>query len=52
MGEEKRYIAFNQESFYEPIIEGETNLENQDLKSNIFLDDQNQFQGFRLFNYL
>ena len=44
LGEEKRYIAFNQESFYEPIIEGETNLENQDLKSNIFLDDQNQFQ--------
>ena len=44
LGEEKRYIAFNQESFYEPIIEGETNLENQNLKSNIFLDDQNQFQ--------
>ena len=44
LGAEKRYIAFNQESFYEPIIEGETNLENQDLKSNIFLDDQNQFQ--------
>jgi len=44
LGEEKKYIAFNQESFYEPIIEGETNLENQDLKSNIFLDDQNQFQ--------
>jgi len=44
LGEEKRYIAFNQESFYEPIIEGETNVENQDLKSNIFLDDQNQFQ--------
>ena len=44
LGEEKRYIAFNQESFYEPIIEGETNIENQDLKSDVFLDDQNQFQ--------
>ncbi len=44
LGEEKRYIAFNQESFYEPIIEGETNVENQDLKSDVFLDDQNQFQ--------
>ncbi len=44
LGEEKRYIAFNQESFYEPIIEGETNVENQNLKFDIFLDDQNQFQ--------
>ena len=44
LGEEKRYIAFNQESFYEPIIEGETNVENQDLKFDVFLDDQNQFQ--------
>ena len=44
LGEEKRYIAFNQDSYFEPIIEGETTIENQDLKSQIFLDEQNQFQ--------
>ena len=44
LGEEKRYIAFNQDSYFEPIIEGETTIENQDLKSHIFLDEQNQFQ--------
>lgn len=44
LGEEKRFIAFNQDSYFEPIIEGETTIENQDLKSQIFLDEQNQFQ--------
>ena len=44
LGEEKRFIAFNQDSYFDPIIEGETTIENQDLKSQIFLDEQNQFQ--------
>ncbi len=44
LGEEKKFIAFNQDSYYEPIIEGQTVIENQDIKSDVFLDDSNQFQ--------
>jgi len=44
LGEQKSYIAFNQNSYFEPIIDGETTIENQNLKSEIFLDEQNQFQ--------
>ena len=44
LGEEKKYIAFNQNSLYEPIIEGQKIVENQDIKSHIFLNESNQFQ--------
>ena len=44
LGEEKKFIAFNQDSYYEPIIEGQTVVENQDIKSDVFLDELNQFQ--------
>ncbi len=44
LGEEKKYIAFNQNSLYEPIIEGQKVVENQDIKSDVFLNESNQFQ--------
>ena len=40
VGAEKKYIAFNVDDAYVPIIQGNTSVANQNIKGTIFLNDQ------------
>ena len=39
-----KFIAYDGQEFYTPIIEGDTGISNQNLKENIFLNSQNEIQ--------
>ncbi|PZD77157.1 type IX secretion system sortase PorU [Mesonia sp. K7] len=44
LGQQRKYIAIAETDFYVPLIDGNPNVDNQNLKGNVFKDAQGNFQ--------
>lgn len=45
MGEERNYVAIDNADFYTPLRDSDTTVANQDLKGDVFKDNQGNFQN-------